>query len=253
MAIARAELVAYLDEFLETSRFRDYAPNGLQVEGRDAIQRVASGVTASQRLLDAAVDWGADAVLVHHGYFWKGESPALTGMKRRRIATLLGNDLNLFAYHLPLDAHPEVGNNARLGALLGIEGFEPLDPADRGGVGNIGQLGQPEAISVLLDRLQALTGRDALHVGDAGASVQRVAWCTGGAQGYIDAAVAAGAEVYITGEASEQTVHTAREEGIQFIAAGHHATERYGVQALGEHLAGRFGIEHRYFEMDNPV
>ena len=253
MAVALAELVTYLDEYLEVGRVRDYAPNGLQVEGSAEVARIVSGVTASQRLLDAAVDCQADAVLVHHGYFWKGENPCLVGMKRRRLHTLLDNDISLLAYHLPLDAHPEVGNNARLGELLSLESVAPLDPDDRDGVGNIGLLAEGQRVQNLLERLAELTGREPLHIGDGEQIVRRVAWCTGAAQGYIDAAVAAGADLFITGEASEQTVHTAREEGIQFIAAGHHATERYGVQALGEHLQGRFGIEHRYIEVDNPV
>ncbi|MEM1112045.1 MAG: Nif3-like dinuclear metal center hexameric protein [Pseudomonadota bacterium] len=252
MAVALRELTAYLDNFLETSKFRDYAPNGLQVEGRPEVRLIASGVTASQRLLEAAVDCGADAIVVHHGYFWKGEDPAVVGMKRRRLATLLAHDISLLAYHLPLDAHPVVGNNARLGALLGVGDVAPL-MADSDGVGNVGLLTAPSTAGDLRERLATLTQREPLLVGEEAAPVHRVAWCTGAAQGYIDAAVAAGADLFITGEASEQTVHTAREEGIQFIAAGHHATERYGVQALGAHLAEQFGLEHRYIEIDNPV
>ncbi len=253
MAVALAELVDYLDELLEVERFRDYCPNGLQVQGRDQVQTLVSGVTASQALLDAAVVHDADAVLVHHGYFWKGERPQVVGMKRRRLATLLTNELSLLAYHLPLDAHPEFGNNARLGRLLGIEQWQALPTEAGDGVGNIGQLPRPEAAGDLVARLEQLTGRQALHIGASAEPVQRIAWCTGAAQGYIDAAVVAGAELFISGEISEQTVHVAREEGVHYVAAGHHATERYGVQALGEHLALRFGVEHRFVDIDNPV
>ena len=247
------ELVAHLDSALQVQRFKDYCPNGLQVEGRANISRLATGVTASQAFLDAAVSWGADAVLVHHGYFWQGESPVISGMKRRRLGTLLANDISLLAYHLPLDAHPTLGNNACFGRLLGIEVHEPLDPGDADGVGNIGSLAESVTLAGLLSQIEAFTGRLPLSIGDEQASVQRIAWCTGAAQGYIEAAVAAGADVFITGEASEQTVHVAREEGIQFISAGHHASERYGVQAVGEEVAAMFGLEHRFIDIDNPV
>ncbi len=194
-------------------------------------------------------------MLVHHGYFWRGESPRVTGMKRRRLATLLGHDLSLLAYHLPLDAHPRWGNNARLGELLGIplDRQEPLQPGDASAVGCIATLAQPQPAQALVDSLRQISGRAPLHIGAPEQAVARLAWCTGAAQGYLEAALAAGADLYVTGEASEQTVHIAREEGIGFIAAGHHATERYGVQALGEHLAQHFAIEHRYFDIDNPV
>ena len=253
VSVSRRELQGALDEILQPARFRDYCPNGLQIEGREHINLLISGVTACQALIDAAADQGADALLVHHGFFWRGEAQALTGMKRRRIAALLAQDINLFAYHLPLDAHPKFGNNACLARLLEIEVTGTLDPSDPLGVGNIGQLRQPLPMSALLSRIREGLGRKALHIGDPDASVQRIAWCTGAAQGFIGQAVALGADVYITGEASEQTVHTAREEGIQFVAAGHHATERYGVQALGAELATRYGIEHRFIDIDNPV
>ncbi len=253
MSTDLGELVAYTDEFLQVSRFSDYCPNGLQVEGRPQLRRLASGVTANQQLLDLAIDWGADAILVHHGYFWRGESSPVVGMKKRRLAALLRNDVSLLAYHLPLDAHPEVGNNACLGRLLGLHDARALDPVASDAVGNIASFDSPRPAADVLADLAGITGREPLHIGDPAQPVQRVAWCTGAAQSYIDQAIAAGAELFITGEVSEPTVHTAREEGIQFIAAGHHATERYGVQALGEHLAQRFGIEHRYIEVDNPV
>lgn len=253
MAVSLRELLQELDRLLQPGQFRDYCPNGLQVEGRPQVRRLATGVTASQALVDAAVEWGADALLVHHGYFWKGEAPELVGMKRRRLAALLASDTSLLAYHLPLDAHPELGNNACLGRLLGIEESEPLEPGNSAGVGNVATLDEPATAGEFVRRLRDITGREPLHVGDPEREVQRVAWCTGAAQGYIDAALAARADLYITGEVSEQTVHTAREEGIDFIAAGHHATERYGVQAVGESMAERFGLEHRFIDIDNPV
>ena len=253
MSVLRADLVATLEEILEPGRFRDYCPNGLQVEGRNEIARLVTGVTASQALLDAAVELGADAVLVHHGYFWKGESPALVGMKRRRIATLLANDINLFAYHLPLDAHPELGNNATLAARLDLLVEDELAPGDPDVVGNVGRLREPASLEEVARRAERCLERAPLVIGDSRARIERVAWCTGGAQGFIELAVARGVDLYITGEASEQTVHVAREEGIAFLAAGHHATERYGVQALGELLAQRLGIEHHFVDVDNPV
>ncbi len=253
MSVALKDLVAHLDRTLEPWRFSDYCPNGLQVEGRAQVRRLATGVTASQALLDEAIAWGADAILVHHGYFWRGEPEPVVGMKRRRLGTLLANDVSLLAYHLPLDAHPELGNNARLGHLLGIGVSAPLSPEDPAPIGNIGSLGQAVTARALCASLEELTGRTPLHIGDPADSVSRIAWCTGAAQSYIEAAVAAGADVFVTGEASEQTVHVAREEGIHFIAAGHHATERYGVQALGDYLAENLGLQHRFIDIDNPV
>lgn len=253
MAVSLKELQQELDRLLQPRQFNDYCPNGLQVEGRATVKRLATGVTANQALVDAAIEWGADAILVHHGYFWKGENPVLVGMKRRRLAALLASDTSLLAYHLPLDAHPELGNNACLGRLLGIEESEPLQPGRADSVGNVASLDDPVSAGDFVARLREVTGREPLHIGDPEREVQRVAWCTGAAQGYIDAALAARADLYITGEASEQTVHTAREEGINFIAAGHHATERYGVQAVGQSMAERFELEHRFIDIDNPV
>lgn len=253
MSVALDELVGHLEETLQPQRFQDYCPNGLQVQGKPRVVRLVTGVTACQALLDAAIAWQADAVLVHHGYFWKGESPLVVGMKRRRLGLLLQHDVSLLAYHLPLDAHVELGNNACLGRLLGIVEQFPMDPSRPEALGNIGNLPEPVQASALVSRLAALTGRAPLYIGDPDRPVQRLAWCTGAAQSWIEAAHAAGADLFITGEASEQTVHFAREEGIGFIAAGHHATERYGVQALGEHLAGHFGIEHRFIDIENPV
>jgi dinuclear metal center YbgI/SA1388 family protein len=219
MSVSLRELHLELDRLLQPQLFSDYCPNGLQVEGRPSVKRLATGVTACQALLDEAIAWGADAILVHHGYFWKGEAAPLVGMKRRRLATLLGCEVSLLAYHLPLDAHPELGNNACLGRLLGFEDSEPLFPGRADNVGNIVTLDEPVSQAALVDRLRELSGRDPLVVGEPEREVERVAWCTGAGQGFIDVAVAAGAELYITGEVAEPTVHIAREEDIGFIAA----------------------------------
>jgi dinuclear metal center YbgI/SA1388 family protein len=253
MAIALTQIHQSLDELLQPSRFRDYCPNGLQVEGAETVTRLVSGVTACQGLLDAAVERSAQAILVHHGYFWRDENPTLTGMKRQRIATLLEHNISLFAYHLPLDAHPEYGNNACLARLLGVEAESTLDPSDPSAVGNIGSLEQPTRVVDIKQRLEQSLGRTSLHIGDPDARVQRLAWCTGAAQSYIDRAADAGAQLFISGEISEQTVHVARERGIHYIAAGHHATERYGVQALAAVIADRFGIEQQFVDIPNPV
>jgi dinuclear metal center YbgI/SA1388 family protein len=246
----RAELDAYLDQYLDVAKFRDYCPNGLQVEGRDRVERIVTGVTASLELIERALDARADALLVHHGYFWRGEDPRIVGVKRRRLARLLENDLNLYAFHLPLDAHPEVGNNAALARMLGlaVEG--------RTGEHDIVFFGRPDAeltLGSLVSRVESRLARTPLVVGDAERPVRRVAWCTGAAQGYLEDAVRLGVDAYITGEASEQTVHLARESGVAFIGAGHHATERYGIQALGAHLAVRFALDHLHVDIPNPV
>lgn len=246
----RDELAAHLDRFLEAPRFRDYCPNGLQVEGREEVRRLATGVSASLLLLEAAAAAGADAVLVHHGWFWRAEDPCITGAKRRRLAFLLERGINLFAYHLPLDAHPECGNNAQLARRL------ELVPEGRFGEQEVAWLGRPAAPTTLA-RLAALVearlGRAPLAVGEPGAPVRRVAWCTGAAQDCFPEAIRLGVDAFISGEIAEHTVHAARESGVAYLAAGHHATERYGVQALGEDLAARFGLEHRFIEIPNPV
>jgi dinuclear metal center YbgI/SA1388 family protein len=244
----RYELAAYLDGLLECGRFRDYCPNGLQVEGRPEVRRLVCGVTASQALLEAALAAGADAVLVHHGWFWRGEDGRVTGIRRARLKTVLENDISLYAYHLPLDAHAELGNNAQLARRMdwAVEG--------RFAEQEIGFLGRTTGTAgALAEMLARRLGRQPLLVGDASRPLGRLAWCSGGAQGYFEQAIAAGADVYVSGEISEQTVHLANESGVPYIAAGHHATERYGVQALGAHLAERFGIECRYVELDNPA
>ncbi len=246
----RAALDTYLADFLQVPDFRDYCPNGLQVEGRVDVTRIVTGVTASAALIQAAVADKADALIVHHGYFWRGEDARITGMRRQRIRMLFEYDLNLFAYHLPLDAHPEVGNNAALARQLGLK------LTGRFGEQDIGAHGLVEGnvtLGAFAAMIEQKLGRAPLVIGDASAPLRRVAWCTGAAQGMFEQAIALGVDVYISGEISEQTVHVARESGVPYIAAGHHATERYGVQALGEHLARHFGLKHRFIDVDNPV
>ncbi len=244
------ELRDYIESLLDVGRFRDYFPNGVQVEGRSEVRRIATAVTASQEVLDVATTWGADALLVHHGYFWRNEDASIAGIKKRRIAHLLRHDLNLLAYHLPLDAHPELGNNAQLGLHLGFLEQGRFGEQD---VACFGSLAQSQTLGQLVQCIGAGLQRAPLVIGDLDARVTRVAWCSGGGQGYFERAVALGVDAFVTGEISEQNVHVAREAGVAFIAAGHHATERYGVKALGLHLAGKFGFEHRFFDQDNPV
>lgn len=244
------ELRDYNASLLQTSLFKDYCPNGVQVEGRAGVLRIATAVTASQQVLDAAIAWGADAILVHHGYFWRSEDATIVGVRKKRIAHLLRNDVSLLAYHLPLDAHPELGNNAQLGKILG------LSEQGRFGEQNIAWLGtleRPQTLKQFTQQVEHGLQRTPQVIGDGNKSIQKVAWCSGGAQGYFEAAIAQGADAYLTGEISEQNFHLANETGVAFIAAGHHATERYGIQALGAHLAKQFGLEHRFFDQDNPV
>lgn len=247
--VSRDHLRDHLDQLLGAARFHDYCPNGLQVEGRDEVRSVVCGVTASQALIDAAVAKGADALLVHHGWFWKSEDGRVTGIRRRRLATLLAHDISLFAYHLPLDAHAELGNNAQLAKLLGwqIDG--------RFAEQEIGFLGKSASRTAadLAAALERALGRKPQLLGDAGRSLQRIAWCSGGAQDYFEQAIATGADCFVSGEISEQNVHMARESGVPYIAAGHHATERYGVQAVGDHLRDKLGLKCEYIDIDNPV
>jgi dinuclear metal center YbgI/SA1388 family protein len=244
------ELRDYIASLLEPDRFRDYCPNGIQVEGRAEVYRIASGVTASQRLLEAATAWNADAILVHHGYFWRNEDAVVTGIKKRRIAHLLRHDVSLLAYHLPLDVHAELGNNAQLGRRLGFTEHGRFGEQD---IACHGELVQAQTLTQLTQQITHSLQRAPLVIGDGDPTIRRIAWCTGAAQGYFDAAIALGVDAFLTGEISEQNVHTAQETGVAFIAAGHHATERYGVQALGAHLADHCGIEHQFFDLENPV
>jgi dinuclear metal center YbgI/SA1388 family protein len=249
----REELTRYLDQLLESQRFRDYCPNGLQVEGKSDIRHLVAGVTASQALVDAAIARQADAILVHHGWFWRGEDGRVTGFRKARLQALLKHDINLIAYHLPLDGHAEFGNNAQLAKRLGwaVEG--------RFGEQDVGWYGRAEATTTLAELTGAVAQalRRAPQVicadGDAARRISRIAWCSGGAQNLFEQAINLGVDVYLSGEISEQNVHLARESGVAYIAAGHHATERYGVQALAAHLSGRFGVECEFVDIDNPV
>lgn len=243
-------LVDYTRQLLQVERYTDYCPNGLQLEGKASVNKIVSGVTASMALLEAAKKADADAVLVHHGYFWKNEDATIVGLKRNRIKFLLENNISLLAYHLPLDAHPELGNNAQLAKRLGIE-VQSWE-GNQGLVG-LGVLPQALTLKDFSANIQNQLQRTPLSIGDENKQVRRVAWCTGGAQGYMQDAIDLGVDVFVSGEVSEQTYHLACESGVAYIAAGHHATERYGVQALGIHLAAQFGIAHEYVEIDNPV
>lgn len=250
---SRNELVAYLADFLDVAAFEDYAPNGLQVEGRPKIQRIMGGVTACQALVDVAVEKQVDALLVHHGYFWKGEDPCVVGMKQRRLKALLESGINLLAYHLPLDAHAELGNNAQLAALLGLSVTGGFGGGRGPNIGQFGHLARRLGGADFAALIAGKLGREPLHIPGPQAEIHTVAWCTGAAQDYIEEAAGLGVDAYVTGEISEQTVHVAREVGIHFFSAGHHATERYGVQALGAHLAQRFGLEFEFVDIDNPA
>ncbi|MCX7194023.1 MAG: Nif3-like dinuclear metal center hexameric protein [Proteobacteria bacterium] len=244
------QLRDYNASLLQTAQFKDYCPNGIQVEGREEVLRIATAVTASQQVIDDAINWGADAIVVHHGYFWRNEDACIVGIKKKRIAQLLKNEVSLLAYHLPLDAHPEFGNNARLGRLFG------LTEQGRFGEQNIACFGTLEAVQTLARFSEVVASglqRKPQVIGDAGRMIRRVAWCSGGAQGYFEAAIALGVDAFLTGEISEQNYHLANETGVAFIAAGHHATERPGIQALGEHLAAQFNLEHRFFDQNNPI
>lgn len=251
--ITRTELLAYVDALLATSRFQDYCPNGLQVEGKQQINNIVTGVTASQALLDAAVANEADAILVHHGYFWRGEAAPVIGVKYQRLKTLLEHDINLLAYHLPLDAHTEFGNNVQLAKLLDIEIDGRISGTGDPAIGLCGCLKSPMPLDEFADYIDSKLDRKPMVVAGHDRVINTIGWCTGAAQGYIQQAAELGLDAFISGEASEQTTHLARELGIHYISAGHHATERYGVKALGEHLAAQFGLQHIFIDIDNPV
>ena len=250
MATDRQELLARLDALLQPERFKDYGPNGLQVEGKARIQRLVSGVTASRALIDAAVEAGADAILVHHGLFWRGQDGRIVGWMKQRVQRLLAHDINLLAYHLPLDAHPTLGNNAQLARRLGWSADAHFGEQD---LGCIGAADYADA-AALAAHLESALGRSVtLAAPEAPRPLRRVAWCSGGAQGFFEAAIAAGADAFVTGEISEPQAHLARETGVAFIAAGHHATERYGASAVAAHVAEALGLEHRFIDIDNPA
>ena len=253
MTMQRERLEAELNKLLQPRRFRDYCPNGLQVEGDIEISRLVTGVTASEALIDRAIELNADCLLVHHGYFWRGENQAITGIRRNRLRKLLLNHINLFAYHLPLDVHEEFGNNAQLGNLLGLVTEEV-----RGRPGDVAimAIGRPEQsinLRELQNRVEGALTRKPIVVGDPLAQIHRIAWCTGAAQSFFDLAIEAGVDAFITGEISEPSAHLARESGVAFVSAGHHATERYGVKAVGEFLAREFDLQHHFFDIENPA
>jgi len=245
-------IVDYCNNLLEIERFKDYCPNGLQLEGGADIRKLVSGVSASQALIDAAAAAGADALLVHHGFFWRGEDPCIVGIKQRRIKRLLDSGISLLAYHLPLDAHPVYGNNAQLASALGlsVEGqFGQESPP----LGRYGRVASPLDASEFAATIERALQRAPLHIAGSQAQITSVAWCSGAAQNYIGQAAELGVDAFISGEISEQTVHVARECGIHYFAAGHHATERGGVRALGQHLAQQFDLRMQFIDIANPV
>ncbi|MFZ2739562.1 MAG: Nif3-like dinuclear metal center hexameric protein [Burkholderiaceae bacterium] len=249
----RSVLVQTLDALLQPDRFRDYGPNGLQVEGRARVGKIVSGVTASRALIEAAINAQADAIFVHHGLFWRGQDGRVTGWMKQRLALLLGHDINLLAYHLPLDAHPELGNNAQLGLRLGWTVQSRFGEQDLGFLGlraDAQSYGQAEQLA---DHLKAVLGRSVLLVPGDSRPIHKLAWCSGGAQGYFEAAIAAGADAFITGEISEPQTHYARESGVAFLACGHHATERFGAPAVAAHVAKQLGLEHEFIDISNPA
>ena len=248
------ELESYLTELLKPQQIKDFTPNGLQIQGSENINKVITGVTASKTLIDRAIVEQADAILVHHGYFWKNESYVIRGMKHDRIKALLLNDINLFAYHLPLDIHPTLGNNAQLARLFDIKEIEPLEVGNALSVAMQGHFEQPCSAEELSQLINRLLERDCLHIpAPSNKPIKTIAWCSGGGQGYIELAAEQGIDAFLTGEVSEQTTHIAHEMDIHFFAAGHHATERYGIKALGEHLAEKHGLEVIFVDIDNPV
>ncbi|GHU12769.1 GTP cyclohydrolase 1 type 2 [Betaproteobacteria bacterium] len=244
-------LIRHLDELLDAAHFKDYCPNGLQVEGRAEVRRILAGVSASQALVDTAVAGAYDAVLVHHGYFWRGEDSRIIGIRKKRLAALLAHDISLIAYHLPLDAHASLGNNAQLAQVMGWCAEGRFGDQDIGWIGTPEVAGQPA--SAIAAQLGQRLAREPLLVGDPTRRVERIAWCSGGAQGWFEQAIAAGADLYISGEISEPTTHLARESGVPYLAAGHHATERFGVRALARHLTDTPGLEADFLDLPNPV
>jgi len=251
--VHRQQVAQALDQLLQPARFKDYGPNGLQVEGREAVRRIVSGVTASRALIEAAITDGADTLVVHHGLFWRGQDGRVTGWMKQRLALLLAHDINLFAYHLPLDAHPELGNNAQLAHVLGVCADARFGEQDLGFLGGRLDGGSfPDATS-LATHVERALGRKVTVVQGRPGPITRLGWCTGGAQSYFEDAIAAGAQAFITGEISEPQAHYARECGVTYLACGHHATERYGAPAVAAHVAQSLGLEHRFIDVDNPA
>jgi dinuclear metal center YbgI/SA1388 family protein len=254
MSIKRNDLMQHLNELLQPEKCKDYCPNGLQVEGKSEIKKIITGVTASQALIDVAIAENADAIFVHHGYFWRGESECITGIKKKRLQALLAHDINLIAYHLPLDNHPLLGNNVQLAKILDLQIESGLNPNDPSVPGLIGRLPKPMQAAEFYDLLTERLLREPVHLGpNIDSMIETIAWCTGGAQGYMQYAIDAGIDAYLTGEVSEPSYHLAVETDTHFFSAGHHATERYGAKAVGEHLREAFDIDVVFKDIDNPV
>jgi dinuclear metal center YbgI/SA1388 family protein len=253
MSTTRQDLLQAFDALLQPARFKDYGPNGLQVEGKPEVGKIVSGVTASRALIEAAIAARADAIFVHHGLFWRGQDGRVTGWMKQRLALLLAHDINLFAYHLPLDAHPELGNNAQLGVQLGLAATGRFGEQDLGFIG--GRLGGGQFVdaAALAAHVSQVLNRPVTQAGPGDSAIKNIAWCTGGAQGYFEAAIAAGADAFITGEISEPQAHYAREMGVAFIACGHHASERYGAPTVAAHVAAQLGLAHEFIDIDNPA
>lgn len=247
------EIIQWCDHTLKSPEFKDYAPNGLQIEGKAEVKKILCAVTASQTAIDAAIAYGADLLLVHHGYFWKGEAYPITGMRGKRIKALIQHDISLVGYHLPLDSHPTLGNNAAIADLLALENIEALDPTDRHPIGNIGYLKQAMSPEAFKTYVSERLGFDAIHLPADKTSIYKVGFCTGGAQDYISKAASQDCDAYISGEVSERTFYEARELDVHYYACGHHATEKYGVQRLAKAISEQFDIEYSYFELNNPI
>ena len=248
-----SNIIQWCDQTLTAQEFKDYAPNGLQIEGKAEVHKILCAVTASQAAIDAAIAQGADLLLVHHGYFWKGEAYPITGMRGKRIKSLIQHDISLVGYHLPLDSHPTLGNNAAIADILELENIEALDPSERHPIGNIGYLKTPMTAEHFKNLLTERLGFNTIHLAADKTSIQKIGFCTGGAQDYIHKAAAQGCDAYISGEVSERTFYEAQELNVHYYACGHHTTERYGVQRLAQALSAEFGIESVYFELNNPI
>lgn len=254
--LTNVELEQILDEKLNSKAISDYAPNGLQVEGKTNIKKIITGVTASLPLIEAAIAQNADAILVHHGYFWKSENPCIRGMKGKRIKQLLCHEINLFAYHLPLDIHLELGNNAQLAKMVGASQIRGMEDKNLS-IPAIAEFDTAISADELKQRLEKALQRTVTlcdeFAGFLQKAIKKIGICSGGGQGYIDLAVEKGCDAFISGEISEQTTHSAREQGIYFYACGHHATERDGVKALGEWLTQHYDVEVTFIDIDNPA
>lgn len=250
---ALQEIIQWCNDTLKTHEFKDYAPNGLQIEGKSEVKKIVCAVTASQEAIDAAIAQQADLLLVHHGYFWKGEAYPITGMRGKRIKTLIQHDISLVAYHLPLDSHPTLGNNAAIADLLELEIFEALDASERHPIGNIGYLKQALTPEDFKNLLTERLGFQTIHLPADKKTIQKVGFCTGAAQDFISKAAEQNCDAYISGEVSERTYYEAKELDVHYYACGHHATERYGVQRLGKAISEQFNLEYSYFELNNPI